>query len=125
MLKNYKLFIYEELDKSIRKYYWMQINNKKRWNPITDELYNDLLDEGWIEDLEYVYDDVNKDDIVFKELELIDEDKEGLMTFDDDIVEDFNEFDIEIKDKQEYPYNMIDMIDYNNGKVYILKYNEK
>jgi len=125
MLKNYKLFIYEELDKSIRKYYWMQINNKKGWNPITDELYNDLLDEGWIEDLEYVYDDVNKDDIVFKELELIDEDKEGLMTFDDDIVEDFNEFDIEIKDKQEYPYNMIDMIDYNNGKVYILKYNEK
>jgi hypothetical protein len=70
MLKNYKLFIYEELDNSIRKYYWMQINN-----------------------------------------------------FDEEIVNDFNELDIEIKNGQEYPFNMIDMIDYNNGEVYILKYN--
>jgi archaellum component FlaC len=125
MITDYKLFIYEELDNSIRKYYWMQINNDKGWKPITDELYNDLLDEGWIEDLEYVYDDVNKEDIVFKELELIDEDRIGLMNFDDDILNDFNELDIEIKNGQKYPFNMIDMIDYNNGKVYILKYNEK
>jgi hypothetical protein len=54
---------------------------------------------------------------------LIDEDKNGLINFDDDVVNDFNEFDIELKDSQKYPYNMIDMIDYNNGIVYILKYN--
>jgi hypothetical protein len=125
MITDYKLFIYEELDNSIRKYYWMQINNDEGWKLITDELYNDLLDEGWIEDLEYVYGDVNKEDIVFKELELIDEDRIGLINFYDDILNDFNELDIEIKNGQKYPFNMIDMIDYNNGKVYILKYNEK
>jgi hypothetical protein len=122
MLKNYKLFIYEELDSSIRKNYWMQIKDDKNWEPISSQLFDELLDEGWIEDLEYVYDDVNKDNILVKELELIDEDKNGLINFDDDVVNDFNEFDIELKDSQKYPYNMIDMIDYNNGIVYILKY---
>jgi hypothetical protein len=122
MLKSYKLFIYEELDSSIKKNYWMQINDDKGWNPISDELFNQLLDEGWIDDLEYVYDDVTKDNISVKELELIDEDKNGLISFDEDVINDFNELDIEIKDGQGYPYNMIDMIDYDNGIVYILKY---
>ena len=124
MIKSYKLFIYEELDNSIRKYYWMQINDEK-WTPLTDELWKDILEEGWIEDLEYVYDEVNKEDIVYKELDLIEEDKQGLIDFDDDIINDFNEFDIEIKDKQKYPFNMIDMIDYDKGIVYILKYNNE
>jgi len=123
MITNYKLFIYEQVDNSIRKYYWMQINDEK-WTPLTDELWNDILEEGWIEDLEYVYDEVNKEDIVYKELDLVEEDKQGLINFDDDIVNDFNEFDIELKDKQEYPYPIIDMIDYENGIVYILKYKE-
>jgi len=123
MIRSYKLFIYEELDSSIRKYYRIQINDDKGWNPISDELFEQLLDEGWIDDLEYVYDDVTKDNITVKELELIDEDKNGLMTFDEDVINDFNEFDIELKDGQKYPFNMIDMIDYDNGKVYILKYN--
>jgi len=122
MLKNYKLFIYEELDNSIRKYYWMQINDDKGWNPISDEFFDNLCDEGWIEDLEYVYDNVTKDNITVKELELIDEDKNGLMSFDEDVINVFNELDIEIKDGQGYPYNMIDMIDYDKGIVYILKY---
>jgi len=124
MITNYKLFIYEELDNSVRKYYWMQINNENNWNPITDKMFDDLCDEGWIEDLEYVYDDITKDNIIVKELELIDEDKIGLVSFNDDVINDFNELDIEIKDKQKYPFNMIDMIDYENGKVYILKYKE-
>ena len=125
MITNYKLFIYEEIDNSIRKYYWMQINNDKDWKPITDKFFDDLCNEGWIEDLEYVYDDVTKDRITVKELDLIEEDKQGLMDFDDDIVNDFNDFDIEIKDKQKYPFNMIDVIDYDKGIVYILKYNNK
>jgi len=124
MLRSYKLFIYEELDNSVRKYYWMQINDENNWNPITDKFFDDLSDEGWIEDLEYVYDEVRKENITVKELELIDEDKRGLMNFDNDVVNDFNEFDIEIKDGQKYPFNMIDMIDYKKGKVYILKYKE-
>ena len=124
MLKNYRLFIYEELDNSVRKYYWMQINDENNWNPITDKMFDDLCDEGWIEDLEYVYDDITKDNIIVKELELIDEDKIGKIFFNDDVINDFNELDIEIKDKEKYPFNMIDMIDYENGKVYILKYKE-
>jgi hypothetical protein len=125
MITNFKLFIYEELDNSIRKYYWMQINDENNWIPLTDKLYNDIMEEGWIDDLEYVYKNINKNDIVYKELILIDEDKSGLIEFDDDIINNFNEFDIEIKDKQKYPFNMIDMIDYENGKVYILKYNSE
>jgi len=122
MLTNYKLFIYEELDSSIRKNYWMQMNDENGWNPITDEFFNQLCDEGWIEDLDQFYDNVTKDNITVKELELIDEDKKGLMSFDGDTMEDFNELDIEIKDSQKYPYNMLDMIDYDKGIVYILKY---
>ena len=124
MLKNYKLFIYEQTDNSIRKYYWIQIEEES-WTPLTDDLWNDILEEGWIEDLEYVYDEINKEDIVYKKLDLVDEDKQGLIDFDDDIVNDFNEFDIELKNKGKYPFNMIDMIDYEKGIVYILKYNNK
>ena len=124
MITNYKLFIYEEVDNSIRKYYWMQIEDGK-WTPLTDDLWKDILEEGWIEDLEYVYDEVNKENIVYKKLDLVDSDKQGLIDFDDDVINDFNEFDIELKDKQEYPFPMLDMIDYENGIVYILKYNEK
>ena len=31
----------------------------------------------------------------------------------------------ELKDKQEYPFPMLDMIDYKKGIVYILKYNKE
>lgn len=125
MLTNYKLFIYEELNTSIRKYYWMQIEDKNDWKSITDTLYNDILEEGWIEELKYVYNEVNKEDFSYLSLDLIDEDKKGLMEFDDNILEDFNDFDIEIKDKQKYPFNMIDFIDYEKGIVYIIKYNKE
>jgi hypothetical protein len=124
MIENYRLFIYEELDNSVRKEYWNQIKDKDGWKPITDELYNDIEEEGWIEDLEFVYDNINKENIIYKELDLSNKDKEGLISFDDDIINDFNSFDIEIKDGQEYPFNTIDFIDYNNGIVYIVKYNK-
>ena len=124
MLKSYKLFIYEQTDNSIRKYYWMQIEDDN-WIPLTDKLWDDIIEEGWIEDLEYVYDDINKEDIVFKKLDLIEEDQQGLINNDEDTINDFNEFDIELKDKGKYPFNMIDMIDYEKGIVYILKYNNK
>jgi len=123
MITNFKLFIYEELDTSIRKYYWMQINDPEGWIPVTDELYDDIDQEGWTEDLEDIYDDIKQEDFVYKELELIDVDKNGLINYVDDIIEDFNDLDIEIKDKQKYPFKMIDFIDYDNGIVYIIKYN--
>ena len=47
------------------------------------------------------------------------------MVLDDITINDFNEFDNEIKDKQEYPFKMIDMIDYGKGIVYIIKYNKQ
>ena len=125
MLKNYKLFIYENLNNSIRQEYWEQIDNAK-WIPISQEMFEDLEEEGWIEDLEYFHNNINRYDISHIKLDLTDKDKNGLINDDDDdIGEDFNEFDIELKDKQEYPYPMLDMIDYEKGIVYILKYNDK
>ena len=125
MYINYRLFIYEELDNSIRKYYWMQIKDSSNWLPVTDELFIDLEEEGWIEDLEYGLDDgVCKGDLVYKELDLIEEDKNGLINYYYNIIEDFNEFDIEIKNTQKYPFKMIDFIDYQTGSVFIVKYNK-
>lgn len=124
MITDYKLFIYEDIDYSIRKDYRKQVEDKSDWLSITDDIYNQVEEEGWIDDLEYMYGDINKEDIKYKELKITKKDKEGLINFDEDIVDDFNEFDIEIKETQKYPYKIIDFIDYENGKVYILKYKE-
>ena len=45
----------------------------------------------------------------------------GLINMEDDIIEKFNDFDIKLKETQEYPYDTLDFIDYDKGIVYIIR----
>ena len=64
MLTDCKLFIYEE------KIYWKQIKDKNGWKPISSDMFNDIYNTGWIEDLEYFNNEVSKEDLIYKELSL-------------------------------------------------------
>lgn len=102
--------------------YLNQITDNK-FQPITKKLYRDLKDEGYVEDLEQFYEtsfDI-RDFEVYK-LEITDEDKIGLQSYEDEILEKFNDFDIQLKtmDKNTYP-RIVDFIDYDSGSVYIIK----
>jgi len=57
-------------------------------------------------------------------LQLSSQDKKGLINFNDDTLEKFNQLDIQLKEKQEYPYKILDFIDYDNGEILIIKLNE-
>ena len=58
---------------------------------------------------------------MFTTLNLTSKDKNGLIEFDDDVIEKFNDFDIKLKSMSEYPFNKLDLIDYDNGVVYIIR----
>ena len=98
-----------------------QLNNNE-YSKLSDKLYSDIEDEGWLEQLEDFYNrKFNKNDFLFTTLNLTSKDKNGLIEFDDDVIEKFNDFDIKLKSMSEYPFNKLDLIDYDNGVVYIIR----
>jgi hypothetical protein len=54
-------------------------------------------------------------------LNLSKEDKAGVINMDENVVNKFNEFDVKLKEKGEYPYDTLDFIDYDKGIVYIIR----
>ncbi len=105
--------------------YIKQVNTNE-YLGLTKKLFNEIEEEGWLGDLEEHYDSgFSVKDFKYTKLELSDNDKKGLKNFDDDVVNKFNDFDIELKSKEAYPYKTIDMIDYDKGIVYIIKYISK
>lgn len=101
--------------------YINQLNNNK-YSKLTNKLFNDIEDEGWLEQLEDFYNrKFNKSDFSFTTLKLTTNDRNGLINFDDDVIEKFNDFDIKLKSMSEYPFNKLDLIDYDNGVVYIIR----
>jgi len=101
--------------------YINQLNNNE-YSKLSDKLYSDIEDEGWLEQLEDFYNrKFNKNDFSFTTLNLTSKDKNGLIEFDDDVIEKFNDFDIKLKSMSEYPFNKLDFIDYDNGVVYIIR----
>lgn len=117
---NFKLFIYNDID--LNETYWEQVESPDGWLPLNDGLYDGIIEEGWVEDLEFVYDDIYITDFVYKKLKLTKEDEIGLFNFDIDVINKFNDFDIELKNKQEYPYEILDFLDYISGDIFIIKY---
>jgi len=96
--------------------------NSNEYLKLTKKLFNDIEDEGWLEQLEEFYNkkfDVNN--FKYMMLKLTNNDKQGLINFDDDTIEKFNDFDIKLKSRDKYPYNKLDLIDYDNGIVFIVK----
>jgi len=101
--------------------YINQLNNNE-YSKLSDNLYSDIEDEGWLEQLEDFYNrKFNKNDFSFTTLNLTSKDKNGLIEFDGDAIEKFNDFDIRLKSMSEYPFNKLDLIDYDNGVVYIIR----
>ena len=101
--------------------YINQLNNNE-YSKLTNKLFDEIEDEGWLEQLEDFYNKkFNKNNFSFITLKLTTNDRNGLINFDDDVIEKFNDFDIKLKSMSEYPFNKLDLIDYDNGVVYIIR----
>lgn len=129
--KGYRLFIYDDIDikkedddigHDIRSDYWEQINDNKNWKPITDLIYTELDENGWLDDLLFMNKNVNKTNFEIKKIKLKESHKIGLIQYNEDIVAYFNNFDIELRNMQQYPFKMLMYINYINGKVYMIRY---
>jgi len=121
-LKNFKKFsINENLDIDN---YLDQLNDDTRYLSITKKLYNEIEKEGWVEQLEDFYNKtLNKFNFKYMILNLNKNDQKGLIEFNEDTIEKFNDFDIKLKSMDKYPFQKLDFIDYEKGIVYIIKHN--
>lgn len=117
-VKSFNQFINESLRVDD---YINQLNTNEYIN-ITNKLFNDIEDEGWLEQLEDFYNrKFDKTNFKYMTLKLTENDKQGLVNFDDDVIEKFNDFDIKLKSMDKYPFKKLDLIDYDNGIVFIVK----
>jgi hypothetical protein len=121
-LKNFKNFsINENIDIDN---YLKQLDNDTRYFLITKKLYNEIEEEGWVEQLEDFYNKtLNKFNFKYMMLNLNNNDQKGLIEFNEDTIEKFNDFDIQLKSMDKYPFQKLDFIDYEKGIVYIIKHN--
>ena len=89
------------------------------FNPLADKLslWQTIDEEGLVEEYDEGL-DINSWE--YMTLRISDEDSRGLIQLDEDIIEKFNELDIQLKEK--FNMRIIDFIDYNIGQVYILRY---
>lgn len=84
------------------------------WQPVSRSVWNSIQDEG----LDEEQDAPNPADWIMSSLDITPQDATALMAYDDNAIEEFNRFDIALK--QRYP-GMVDLIDYDNGIVTIVK----
>jgi len=95
-----------------------------KYKPLSKKLFKNIVDEGFVTELEEIYNliKLNKNNFKYIILSLTKKDKQGLANLNDLVVEKFNRLDIELKEmqnRQKYP-TLVDFIDYNNGTVYII-----
>ena len=102
-----------ELAEGVEQRYLTQISNLA-WKPLTRGVWNTIQDEG----LDEEQDAPKHTDWVMASLDVSAEDARALQSFDDNAIEDFNRFDIQLKSR--YP-GLTDLIDYDNGTVTIVK----
>jgi len=92
------------------------------YEELTTELYDLISMEGWLVSIEDEFgEEYEQEDFEYLKLDLSEKDKLGLINMDEDVVEKFNDFDMELKKTGEYPYDTLDFIDYDNGIVYIIR----
>jgi hypothetical protein len=116
IIKEFNIFINENYN---FVNYMNQIMNNN-YTPLSDDVWDNLQMDGYPDEVNDYEGDYNIKNYSYTKLNITDEDKNGLINFDEDIIEKWNDFDIELKDKY-YP-NYIDFIDYDNGIIYIIKY---
>lgn len=92
------------------------------YEELTTELYDFISMEGWLVNIEDEFgEEYEQEDFEYLKLDLSEKDRLGLINMDENIVEKFNDFDMELKNRGEYPYDTLDFIDYENGIVYIIR----
>ena len=92
------------------------------YEELTTELYDLISMEGWLVSIEDEFgEEYNQEDFEYLKLDLSEKDRLGLINMNEDVVEKFNDFDMELKKVGEYPYDTLDFIDYDNGIVYIIR----
>lgn len=84
------------------------------WKPVNRRVWNTIQDEG----LDEEQDAMDPKQWVMSSLSISDKDAESLRAFDDNAIEDFNRFDVNLKSR--YP-GLTDLIDYDHGTVVIVK----
>ena len=93
------------------------------YQELTDDVWDALEWDGWIDDasrLHHGKKGEDREDYEFIELDIPEADEFGLATKDEKVLDKYNDFDIELKDKL-YDKGYLDLIDYEEGKVRIVK----
>ena len=121
-LAGYKLFIYDEVkeEEDSEKYdYIKQVMDYKNWCPISDEIYLNLGDTEWLDDLIKVDKNIGQSHFLIKKLIITDKHEIGIIRFDVDVIKYFNDFDKQLKSLR-IPNDLLVYIN-DNGSVYIIK----
>jgi hypothetical protein len=94
--------------------YLNQLENAQ-WQPITDQIWDTIQIEGLDEEF-------NQDRTAwsFISLNVSQQDSDELRAYDPVAIDEWNGFDISLKEK--FNLQMIDLIDYANGSVIIVKH---
>lgn len=91
------------------------------YSNLTDELWQDIQDDGYPEEVNNYFGDFNRNHYTYTELNLPSVDIQGLQNKNPEYIEKWNEFDIYFKEEGYYPKHL-DFIDYDKGKIYIIKH---
>ena len=87
---------------------------KLNWQPVSKSVWSGIQDEG----LDEEQDAFEPSNWVMASLNISPEDAQALQAYDDNAIEEFNRFDIALK--QKFP-GLVDLIDYDRGTVTIVK----
>ena len=121
-LVGYTLFIYDEVkeEEDSEKYdYIKQVIDYKNWAPISDEIYLNIGDTEWFDDLISIDKNVGQSHFLIKKLIITEKHEIGVIRFDVDVINYFNEFDKQLKNMRT-PNDMLVYIS-DNGGVYVIK----
>ena len=88
---------------------------KLKFKPVTPKIWSAIRWEG----LDDEQDKSKRSQWMFAELKLKESDKNGLMGYVEETIEKFNRFDIQLKNI--YKMKLIDLIEYDAGRVYIVR----
>jgi len=89
-----------------------------QYEGLTPDVWKAIQDEGYDEELELY----SPEDFEYTVLNLPPEDTESLKVYTEEALEKWNRFDIELKEKYK---NHIDLIDYDNGIIKVVRVRQK
>ncbi len=95
-------------------FYLAQIQ-KAKFVPVSNSIWGNIKDEG----LDEEQNAKSRNSWLMTQLDMLDNDKTNLQNFDDDTINKFNSFDIELK--QIYNGKIVDLIDYDSGAITLVK----